>query len=444
MRERFQALLISRPIFSLILLFLTLIFFSAISIFLIEEEISFVDALFTSFSAATVTGLTVVGTHDLSFPSQLAILITIQLGGLMAVSGSAFVILLASKMGSSRRGKVSASSLVGVGWTELLGTLKFVVAVSFFVEIAAALALFYYFKGDMGTGQGAWYAAFHAISAFCNAGFFLFQDNLYSFSSDAFVLSIIMAEIILGGLGFLVILSIKTRLFAAIRRKKIYGWPVHAKLVGLLTALFLLAGAGVFWGFEYGNVLNGEPLSKQILISVFQSVSARTAGFSTVDMGEIKQSTQFFYGFLMFVGGGSISVSGGIKLTTFAIVLLAIWTRYKRREHIVIWKRVIPQKAVIKANGVFFISLAMLSIFMLVVLSIEQFNFEDILFEMLSAFGTVGYSSGITESLSSFSKVLFSTLMLIGRIGPLGLTYLFGMEIMSEKILRPEEEVEVG
>lgn len=447
MPEKLKLMLISRPVFSLLSLFLTLIFISAASMFLLErlgEGLSLIDAFFTASSAATVTGLTVVDTHSLTFVSQLVILLTIQLGGLMAVGGSAFVILLASKMGSARQGKVSASSLMGVGWTELIQTLKFVIALSFFVEVAAALALFFYFRGDMGEGQAAWYAAFHAISAFCNAGFFLFQDNLYSFAGDAFVLSVIMAEIILGGLGFLVILSIKTRLIAAIKRKRIYGWPVHAKLVGLLTVVFLLIGAGVFWGFEYTNVLAGEPLGKQMLISAFQSVSARTAGFSTVDMGEIRQSTQFFYGFLMFIGGGSISVSGGIKLTTFAVVLLSIWTRYKRKEHIVVWKRVISRKTVVRANGILLISLATLYAFMLLLLSIEKFDFEDILFEMLSAFGTVGYSSGISELLSTPSKILFSILMLIGRIGPLGLTYLFGREIMDEKILRLEEEVEVG
>lgn len=447
MKEKIQIALVSRPVFSLLLLFSILIFLSSLSIFFVEKGnsgLSFVDALFTGFSASTVTGLVVVDTHTLSLFSQIIILATMQVGGLMAIGSGAFIIILAVKIGSSRHGKVSASALVGVSWLKLWDTIRLILTFAFVVELAATLLLFLHFKDSMGLTQGFWYAIFHAVSGFFGAGFFLFEDNLYSFKNDAFMLSVMMAEITLGGIGFLVILSIKTRLLTLIRRKKIYGWPVHAKLVVLMTVILLFFGFAAFWGFEYNNVLKDESIGGQVLISLFQSVSARTAGLSTVDMGEIAPATQFFYGFLMFIGAGSISTSGGIKVATLAVVLLTIWARYKRSENIVIWKRVIPQKTIARANGVLLISLALLSIFMLAMLAIETFDFGDILFEVLSAFGTVGYSSGITSSLSDPGKILLSILMLIGRIGPLTLTYLFGREIIDETTSRLEEEVEVG
>jgi len=431
MGEKVQILLIRRPVLSLLILFLVLIFLSSALIYVFEDyKLSWVDSLFTGFSASTITGLTVIDTHTLSFASQIVILIDIQTGAFLAMGGAVFIIILARHRRMLHQGSVSAASLF-LG--ERLKDIGSIFLFMLIVESISAVLLFFHFKDSMGAFQGAWYAIFHAVSGFCGAGFFLFPDNLYSFRQDPFVLSVIMCEIILGGLGFLVIVSIKIRLLSLLKGKKIYGWPIHVKLTLVTTAALLVLGFVVFLGLE----------RETVLVSVFQSVT-RIAGFSTVDMADTQQATRFLFSALMFIGAGSMSVSGGIKVTTFSVLIIMIWTRYRRRREAVIWKRVIPQSTLSRANGVFLLSFATVSGFIFVLLITEKFAFDDILFEATSAFGTVGLSTGITPSLTIAGKILISTLMLVGRIGPLALTYLLGGEIIGEKSSYLEEEIEVG
>jgi len=468
MKEILKLILIKRPVLWLILVFALLIGISSVPIFFFEKggfDLSIVDALFTGSSASTVTGLVVVSTSDLSFLSQITILAVIELGGLLAISGGAFIMILAGKIGATREGKISAASLtlIGVGWDKFWETLRFILLFSFMVQALSAILLFLNFQNSMDGTEAFWNAIFHAVSAFYGAGFYLFPDNLYSFRGDPFLLSVTMAETILGGIGILVILSIKVRILSFIKeivfqfgrkmgfyhfegRSKIYGWPVHVKLVMYTTTVLILAGFVAFWALESSNVLVGMSWKEQFWVSLFQSVSARTAGFSTVDMGAITPATQFFYDALMFIGAGSVSASGGIKVTTFAVCALLIWASIKRRDDVTFGWRVIPKKTTSRASGVFWLSFIVLFLFVFLLLVFEKAEFGDVLFEASSAFGTVGYSSGITSSLTDVGKILLSVLMLIGRIGPLALTYLLGRDIIEDKSapMKLEEEVEVG
>lgn len=457
MRDNLQTFLISQPVVCLLFMFILLISVSSSLIFLFEnfafnwfyipewdgQGISVIDSIFTGFSASTITGLTVVDTSILSLASQITILMTIQIGALLAMAGGVFIILLALHMGMPHQGNISAASLfLGERWKDA----KFIVAFVLLVETIAFLLLFFHFRDSMGDANGAWYAVFHAVSGFCSAGFFLFPDNFYSLRNDPFVLFVIMGEIILGGLGFLVIVSMKIRLVSLIRREKIYGWPVQVKLTFVMTAALILLGFVAFWGLELENILRDMSIKEQALVSIFQSVTARPAGFSTVDMGNALPATQLSFMGLMFVGAGSMSVSGGIKVTTLAIFLLALWAMRRRREDVIIWKRVIPQRTITRAFGVFVISLIVVFsfIFMLLILEKSTFKINEISFEAMSAFGTVGLSTGITSSLSVPGKVLISLLMLMGRLGPLALTYILGKRIIIDKRSFLEEEVEVG
>ena len=445
---RIAMILVSNPILSLILPFLLLILFSGSLIFLFEWlsefDVSVIDSLFTAASAATVTGLTVVGTNELSFASQVTILATIQLGGLATILGSAFIILLARYSGTSFQGKSSAASLFGSALRDLGGILKFILIFTFVAEGLGTLLLFLHFQSDMESSRALWYAGFHAISAFCNAGFFLFVDDLRSFTGDAYVLAVMSAEITLGGIGFWVLMAASTKVFSrVIHRKRIYGWPVYSKVIVVTTLCLFLAGFVSFFSIEYDDSMSGLAMREKVLVSAFQSVSARTAGFSAVDMGQTASATQFLFMGLMFIGAGSVSTAGGIKTSTFSVLMLRMWANARRKRDVVVWNRVISRESSDKAIAVFVASFAILSTFVFVLLFLEK-GHMDIFFEATSAFGTVGLSTGITSSLSDASRLLVSLLMVVGKVGPLSLMYIFGKNMAEEMSPYLREEIEVG
>lgn len=439
MRERIQSFLISRPVVSMAILFVVLILICSVLLFLFELwgiNLSFADSVFTSTSASTLTGLVVVPTHTLSFPSQIVVLVAIQSGALMTFVGAYVILKIVGY-----RGKAVAELVSQVKWNEI----KTIILFSLLVELAAAAGFYFLFRDSMSTFSALYFAVFHAVSAYCNAGFFLFSDNFYSFSANPLVLGIIMTEVVLGAVGFVVILDMKLKIFAFFRRENAPLFRIETRIVFIGTIVLLLLGFGGFWLFESGGVLAGKSTAEAALISIFESVNARNSGLSSIDLSGMQNATYYLYMILMYIGAGSGSVSGGVKITTLAIIFLFFVASLRGRSQVIVWGSEIPHNNIWRAMKVLvifaFISLIMAG----ALLAVEPFEFEDVLFELISASGTVGFSTGITSSLSTAGKIIVMLSMFVGRLGPLTLTYFLARGIMWE--IDPytyKEEVSVG
>lgn len=406
------------------------------------QWLSFTDALFTATSAVCVTGLVVVdtGTFYNTF-GQLIVLGLIQVGGLGIVTvASLFLVGLGRHIPYSQRTLLTESFNIdstGGVIRLLLGVTRLTVS----IEAIGALLLTLIWLDDLGWAKAVYFGLFHAISAFCNAGFDLFGGfhSLTAFNSDIGVNLVISSLIILGGLGFPVLLDIG----AHIRRRSEH-LQLHSRVVIWTTVLLIVFGTIAFFISEHNGVL--QPLSPlgKFLAAYFQAVTPRTAGYNTVDMGALNTGTVLLFVFLMFVGASPISTGGGIKTTTFASLLLTTWAVVRGDDEIRFGRRSVDKGTVLR--GVALAVLAMLLVYTITTLMNiwEPFAYERILFEVTSAFGTVGLTTGITPFLSKASRYLIIFTMYVGRIGPL--TFMLAVaERRRHSLARvPEGRIYVG
>lgn len=323
----------------------------------------------------------------------------------------------------------------------------FIIKMTFIFEIIGAIALFISWKGRFtGNFITAYHAIFHSVSAFCNAGFSTFSDNLIRFSGDSSTNVTICFLIILGGLGFTVIKdlwdNIKNRFFS--KNKKIIRLKVQTKIVFVISILLIVAGALFFYLIETNNSLSQSGLKNKILVSLFQSVTARTAGFNTSDMAGLSTASLLLMIVLMFIGGSPGSTAGGIKTTTIAVLWATITSGFRQKDQVELYRRTIPYEVVRKAISVFIISLFVLFVFSMLLLYAEKKMFVSVLFEAVSAFGTVGLSTGITGQLTEKGKLIITLLMFIGRLGPLTIAYAFLSSKRPVKYTYAEERVMIG
>jgi trk system potassium uptake protein len=401
---------------------------------LTREDISWLDALFTATSAVCVTGLIVVdtGTH-FSMWGQLVILVLIQLGGLGLMTYSSLVFYL-------WRRRVSLTDRIAVGQSLLhdpsfdLGRfLLFMVTMALSIELTGAVLLF----ALDSTGFSPYSAVFHSISAFCNAGFSLHADSLMHWRGNLGVNLVVMALITLGGLGFTVLneghLSLRLR-FRGVNAGKRRRLSFHTLTVLKVSIFLSLAGGVVLFAVELGAP-RGElarasavPVWESALAAVFQSVTCRTAGFNTVDIGNLTNVSLFTMVLLMLIGGSPGSCAGGIKTTTFRTLVAFALSKLRGREQTVIRKRALDRDTVDKALTltVFCLVLVVVSTLLLSISEggetphrMLRGQFLEILFEVASAFGTVGLSTGLTPTLSAFGKGVIIALMFLGRLGPI-------------------------
>ena len=384
------------------------------------KGLSFVNALFTATSAVCVTGLVVVDTgHYLSHFGQLVVLALIQSGGLGIMTLSAFF-AVAFGLRMSLRGKLILQDALNYYDMDSLGELLIhIFLFTFFIELAGAVLLFFSFLDHGATLSHALYSAiFHSISAFCNAGFSLYSDSLMRFVNSVTINLTVASLIVMGGIGFPVLYDLY-RLFIARLKKQQYKISFHTKLVLFMTALLIVIGTVVLFLLEYGNTLSSLSLKGKILASFFQSVTPRTAGFNTVDIGKMREVTWLFLIVLMFIGASPGGTAGGIKTTTFLVVFLSVIATVRNRKDTVIFKKRIPDDTIHKSVAIFFLALVLVVFGTFVVSIIEHKPLIKVAFEVVSAFGTVGLSTGITPHLHSASKLILSLIMLIGRVGPL-------------------------
>ena len=399
-----------------------------------------IDAIFIAASASCVTGLTPVNTAEhWNTLGQVVIIILIQIGGLGIMTLASIIpLILRKKIGIKTR--LILKEQLNIGSMEgVIRLFKYVLGFTLVVESLGALFLAIRFVPTYGLGKGIWFSIFHSISAFCNAGFDILGDSIYPLRGDYLVNITIMCLIIIGGLGFMVTSEIYYK-------RHFKNISTHSKLVLLTNAGLILVGALGFFVLESlkSGVLSNETIGDGILISFFQSVAARTAGFYSADLSQINDSTAILLISLMFIGGSPGSTAGGIKTTTFAVLLLAVISVVKNEKEPVVFKRRISDDTIKKALSIFVISLSIVIFVSFVIAAIEDFAFIDILYETASALGTVGATLGITDKLSAVSKILITLCMYLGRIGPITMALSFGLKSDVRLIRYPEGFISIG
>jgi trk system potassium uptake protein TrkH len=388
------------------------------------RRIGALDALFTATSAVCVTGLITVDTARAWSPfGQGVILTLIQLGGLGILTFSTFFLLLLGRSLSLTQRSVLARTHGRLTHVQVRGLLKRIVAYALGVEAVGAVLLTLAFTRDAGFASGIWQAVFHAVSAFCNAGFSLFSDSLEGYAGSWIVNLVVMGLILLGGIGFVVIADLESQ----IRRPEL-RLSLHTKVVLSTTGILLAVGVLGFFFFEYHNILQDRSWGERLLVSLFQSVTPRTAGFNTVPYDRLTNSTLMLAIILMFIGGSPGSAAGGIKTSTAAILLGVLISRARGMRHATLFRRTVPERVVGEA-----IAIVLLSV--LVIMGMT--------FVAVSAFGTVGLSMGETMGLRPSSKLVIILLMFVGRLGPLTVAVSLGRRRRAE-YQYAEEEVLVG
>ncbi len=376
-----------------------------------------VDALFTAVSAVCVTGLTTVDTATFWSPfGQAAILGLIQAGGLgIMVIATLLGLLVSRRLGlRSRLNTAAETRSLGLGDVRrvLIGVLR--TSLLFEAGGAVVLTLAFSLGHGEGFGRSVWLGVFHAVSAFNNAGFALFSDNMIGFSTDPFVSLPLCVLVVAGGLGFPVLFELR-REWRTPRT-----WSMHTKIVTSAYAVLLAVGAVVFWALEWTNPKTLGPMSVagKAVAGFFQGVQPRTAGFNSVSTGDLNPETLLGSDVLMFIGGGSAGTAGGIKVTTFTVLLFVIWTEVRGDKSVAAFGRRVPREAQRQALTVALLSVAAVVAGTLALLLLTEFTLDAVLFEVVSAFATVGLSTGITPEVGTVGKLLLAALMFLGRLGP--------------------------
>lgn len=406
------------------------------------ESLPFVDALFTATSATCVTGLIVVdtGTYYSTF-GQVVIMLLIQTGGLGFMT-VATLFSLVFKRRISLKDRLLLQEAMNQNTMEgIVRLIRKVLIYSLVIESSAALIYTIRWSFDMPFGRALYFGIFHGVSMFNNAGFDLFghYQSLTRYVGDPIVNLVTMFLIVSGGLGFIVLSDL-------VDFRKHRKLSLHSKVVLTMTASLILVGALVIYVFEFTNPGTFSSLSwgEKIWASFFQSVSPRTAGANTVDLGSLRQATQFFMVILMFIGASPSSTGGGIKTTTFMILIGAVISMIRGRSDLVLFRYRLTQDRIFKA-----VTLTMLSLFLVIAVSMvlsttESASFLSILFETTSAFGTVGLTVGLTGKLTVIGKFIISFTMFAGRLGPLTMAYALGPKKGKELYRHPEGKIIIG
>lgn len=404
------------------------------------ESIGLIDALFTSASAVCVTGLVVVNTGEFwSVFGKVVILILIQIGGLGIMTMATAGALIVGKKITLKERLVIKEQLNQKSMSGLVKLTQYVLLSTFAIEAIGAIILSTRFIPKYGIGKGVWFSIFHSISAFCNAGFDITGDSMVPFAGDLSVNITISLLVILGGIGFAIFIDVT-------KNKRFKNFNLHTKMVLTITAILLALGMGIFLIIEFNNpsTIGSMDGKDKLITSFFQSVVPRTAGFNSVDIGNVLDTTTFFMIILMFIGGSPGSTAGGTKTTTIGTLVLTTVSIIKGERDVVIFKRRIGEDVINRSLAIIVVSMTLI-LFVASVLTItEEFIFLDVLFETTSAFATVGLSRGITPDLSSMGKLIITLTMYAGRVGPLTMAFAFAQKNKAKKYRYAEGNIIVG
>ena len=418
------------------------------------EPLSFLDALFTATSAQCVTGLTVVDTGTrLSLFGQGVLLLLIQVGGLGIMTFSVYLFIYL-RVGVSARGRwLINETLMHTpvsSWRELI---KGIFVMTVVIEVAGAVLLSFAFIPKLGLWPGLYSAFFHSVSAFCNAGFSLFPDSLVDFRANPLVNATVMVLIILGGIGFLVIRELlQVGLMREREKAKKTRLSLHTKIVLVTTAFLIVFGAVVIGLLESHGALAGMSALEGFWVALFQSVTARTAGFNSIDMSALRVPTLFLMLLLMFVGASPGSAGGGVKTTSLALFFAIFTSRLKGSPHTSLFRRKIPDEAITKALVLVILAIIIISLALFGLLIVQDIGlsheypreFLSYVFEAFSAFGTVGLSIGATSKLNAWGKVIVILLMFVGRVGLLTMAFAIAGRTKRFATRYAEENIMIG
>ncbi|WP_437872600.1 TrkH family potassium uptake protein [Sorangium sp. So ce363] len=421
-------------------------------------DASFIDGLFMSASAVCVTGLAVHNVAETYTPfGQAVLLLLIQIGGLGIMVLSTFFAILAGRRLRLRDAAVMAEMIDAESFARLRRSIAAIVLFTLGIEAVGALALLFCFlphheivSGPVageplsGAGDHLWAAVFHAVSAFCNAGFSLFSGGLVPLVGSPAVCGVVMALVILGGLGFPVHDELLRRLRLRLRDERPPRLSLHSRVVLITTAVLLVAGAAGVLLLERRRSMGDLSWPVTVLASFFQSAMTRTAGFNTIDLGLMGPATWMLTCMLMFVGGAPGSTAGGVKVTTVAALFAMLRAELRGEETPRLLGRTLPAATARRALGVAFLSVVLVSGFLLIMLALEPHDPMGLALETVSAFATVGLSANLTPSLSAPGKVVITLAMFIGRIGPLTLALALANQARARSYRLPEERVGIG
>lgn len=407
------------------------------------DNAPFLTALFTATSAVCVTGLAVVdtGTYWSGF-GQAVIMVLFQFGGFGIMTAATLLGLLAFRRLGLRHRLVAHAETKSIGLGDVGRIVRLVAVVTIVVEasVATALALRLALSGRHDWPEAIWQGAFHAVSAFNNAGFSTYPDNLMSFALDPWVLIPIMLAILIGGIGFPVIAELRDD---GLRAR---DWSLHTKLTLIGSAALFLLGAVGFGMTEWTNpaTLGSLDAPGRVLNAVFHSVMPRTAGFNSVDMSQLRTETLSLTNVLMFIGGGSAGTAGGIKVATVMVLLVAVAAEVRGEKDTSIMGRRLPTSAIRQALAVIMLALACVVAGSFFLLAVSDLPLEDVLFEAISAFATVGLSTGITAELPPSGQLVLIALMYVGRVGTVTVAAALALRRVPTLHRYPEERPIIG
>ena len=408
------------------------------------EHTGFLTALFTSVSASCVTGLVVVDTAThWSLFGQIVIITLIQIGGLGFITiATVFLSFARKNLGLKNRSlmaeSVNTETISGLkNFTRriLKGTLLF--------EGCGAVLLSFPFVRDFGFSKGIYYAVFHSVSAFCNAGFDLMgireaYSSFVSYQDNVLVNLVFAALIAIGGIGFSVWEDFR------IHRLRFKRFSLHSKIVLTVSCILTFGSALLFFIFEYSNLFQGLPVWKGLIRSLFQSVTCRTAGFNTIDLAHLSNPSVLLSCFLMLIGGSTGSTAGGIKTTTIAVVFIFLFAGLRKQKNAQVFGRTLNEEATKKASGIICFHLSLIFAACTVITSVQKLPLPDVIFEVFSAMGTVGMSTGITRMLTPVSLIMIMLLMFCGRVGSVTLASAFLEKRAAPKVRYPVEDINLG
>lgn len=416
------------------------------------------DALFVSTSATTVTGLTTVQIPTFSLFGELVILALIQIGGFGIMTiGSVLALVTMRRIGLRQR-MLAQAEIGAVDMGELSGLLKAIAKITIVVEGSLALILFVRFwRGGYEDGpiSSAYSAIFHAVSAFNNAGIALYPDSMAGFQSDPWVIFPVSFGFILGGLGFPLYVEFSSRWRhrrAERRREEVPGserakpWSLHARITIWSTVVLLIGGPLMVLAFEWTNpgTLGSLSLFEKLSNGWFQGTTPRTAGFNTIDIGLLNDTTLLGMSIMMFIGAGPASTSGGIKVTTAALLAAVIWAEIRGERDVNVFRRRIPTPMIRQAVAIALLAIGFVGMTTLIFMASDGLELTDALFESTSAFGTVGLSTGSTGSISTGGHLVLTLAMICGRVGPLTFVTALALRERTRLYRHPEERPIIG
>ena len=453
----------SNPFLTIVVSFAVFVFAGTLALYFgpstTGPRLGTVDALFMATSACCVTGLTVIGdlSKDFTMYGQVMILILLQVGGLGIMLLNTLVILMVAGQISIRNIQVVKESLNAFDMTGVLKLAKMVFVLTILIEAAGTIAIYAVLKtrmGDVAGGRILFTAVFHAISAFCNAGFSLYGNSLERFSSSVSINMVMMSLILLGGIGFTVLIDVMDWTWALVFRRRRQGRRLgpHSMVVIISSIILVLLGAAVLGISERGTVLDDVSTGRSLMIVLFQSVTARTAGFNTVPIKNFSSAGLMILCLLMFIGASPGSTGGGIKTSTFTVLFMHVAAMWKGHDRVSVFRKTISRRTVNRCVALLLMALVTVFVTGVLLLEFERGNpalagghdAQYLLFEAFSAYGTVGLSCGVTSSLGSASKIVLILAMFIGKIGPLTLLAAFGTRFIAADLKYPETDLIVG